>query len=389
MRLAPIVLTFFLLLTSRGLALEPGLYETTTTKHVIYVGPEHEYPGPRYDEYFDQANGHIGHADLIGPLRLVRTIHEERLRSMSGSGVLGASLWFCGAMRNPTIVLIHGNDPETRQMGFLISFFALHGLTVISYDQRGTGESVGDWQASGPADRAADVEALIAQIRTNPHVDPKKVGVWAVSNGGWTAPIVATRLPLAFMILQSASAERLQDNIVYELEERLREHHFSEASVAEAANLERSLVLALTDQGTWSDAKKRYDAAAGRPWFPYSGLPTGFPLPPPPPVVSALQRSLIYDPSAVLKGVRTPTLALFGLLDRNVDAFYSARTFASDFRVAGMSDFTEKLFPHAGHSLQLSDTGYSDQPLLPRRIVTYPEVTLAWLQTRGFADARP
>lgn len=50
-----------------------------------------------------------------------------------------------------------------------------------------------------------------------------------------------------------------------------------------------------------------------------------------------------------------------------------------------MSDFTEKVFPHAGHTLEVSVTGYYDRPALPRRLVAYMPFTIAWLRTRGFA----
>jgi hypothetical protein len=87
-----------------------------------------------------------------------------------------------------------------------------------------------------------------------------------------------------------------------------------------------------------------------------------------------------------LRRVRTPTLAPFGALDRNVDVHYSAKAFPAYFKEAGMTDFTEKIFAHAGHTLEESATGYYDQPALPRRLVPYMPVTIAWLQARGFAQ---
>jgi dipeptidyl aminopeptidase/acylaminoacyl peptidase len=107
-------------------------------------------------------------------------------------------------------------------MGFLIPYFVLNGINVISYDQRGTGKSSGNWLQNGPVQRAADVEAAYDAYSTSAHVDGKRTGVWGFSNGAWTAPIVATTRPLAFMILKSGPAESIETNIYYSVEQNLR-----------------------------------------------------------------------------------------------------------------------------------------------------------------------
>jgi hypothetical protein len=66
---------------------------------------------------------------------------------------------------------------------------------------------VGSWIQNGPAERAADVAAIYDAFATDPLVDGKRIGLWAFSNGGWTAPIVATQRPIAFMILVGTPAE--------------------------------------------------------------------------------------------------------------------------------------------------------------------------------------
>ncbi len=55
-----------------------------------------------------------------------------------------------------------------------------------------------------------------------------------------------------------------------------------------------------------------------------------------------------------------------------------------------MSDFTLHIYPHAGHSLFVSQTGFSDQRSVPRRRVPgYAQVMIGWLEARGFTKTSP
>lgn len=304
---------------------------------------------------------------------------------------LGASLWYApGARQHPTIVLIHGADDETREMGFLIPYFVSHGLNVVAYDQRGTGESTGSWQFTGPNSKADDVVAVLQKIKSDPAVNAHQIGVWGFSNGGWVAPIVATRFPLAFMILKSASSETIVENVLYEIGQALREHdRFTPRQVSDALDFERTMFLALETNSNWSAAGAALNAAKNQPWFPYMRIPPGMTAPPPSPMLSALRAALIYDPTATLQRVRTPTLALFGAIDKNVDSADSAARFRKAFNRAGMKDLTIFIFPGAGHTLERSTTGYEDDPSRPERMVEgYPEAMIRWLNARSLGETK-
>jgi pimeloyl-ACP methyl ester carboxylesterase len=124
--------------------------------------------------------------------------------------------------------------------------------------------------------------------------------------------------------------------------------------------------------------------AKSEPWFSHIRIPQGMTFPPTPPMLAALQASLIYDPTPILQQVHTPTLALFGTLDRSNDSADSAERFRRDFKKSGMTDFTALMFPGAGHVLLCSKTGYFADRLLPERTVKgYPEAIIKWLHARG------
>ncbi len=365
--------------------LSPGAYRSDGG-HVLYVGPERMPPDQAFSEFFDSKTQRIGHVDGSRRLRLMATIQQQPIVIAVNGNTLGASIWYAGRKPRPTIVMIHGNDNETREMGFLVPYFVLHGLTVVTYDQRGTGDSAGNWQANGPSQRADDVVALLSAVRAYPPVDASRLGLWAFSNGGWTAPIVANRAPVKFMILKSAPAQTELDNIAFEIRERMLRHKYSSHQIAEAISAFRMLAAALTGAAHWDRAKAAYQSAKKAPWFNDSALPPDLVIPPPPEVAAGYRRAVIYDPAPTLRHVTTPTLALFASRDRNVDVPNSLKVFRTTFRAAGMRDFSARVFPNAGHTFDVSPTGYNGDSTLPRRLPPgYPQIMIDWLRARGYA----
>jgi|GEM_PF-1453522 len=380
--------------------MKPGGYRLAG--RTIYVGMEAEPPDHPAIQYYDTKTRRIGTLEFIraheyrtdGSPRMtfvldspISPIAEKAFPIERGPDRLGASLWYApGAGRRSTIVLIHGADDETRAMGFLISYFVAQGLNVVSYDQRGTGESTGNWRYAGPESKADDVIAILQEIENDPAVDAHRIGVWGFSNGGWVAPIVAARLGPAFLILKSAPSETIAENVLYEVGQVLREHdRFTPEQTSAALRFERTMLDALQTNSNWSTAGEALKAAQKQPWFPYMRIPPGMTTPPPPPMLAALQAALIYDPSETLQRVQTPTLALFGALDKNLDSADSAARFRKAFHRAGLKDLTIATFPGAGHTLVQSTTGYEDDPSLPERAVEgYPEAIIRWLDARGF-----
>jgi pimeloyl-ACP methyl ester carboxylesterase len=381
-----VVLAVALSLVARADAstLAPGLY--AVSGQAMYVGVEHELPDPASNDFFDPASQRTGDLHLTHDLHLRSGISEERRVIEAPQGRLGFSLYYLGNKPRATVILIHGNDPETREMGFIVPFFVCNGINVISYDQRGVGESAGNWFLNGPSQRAGDVAAIYDAMRSDAHVDTRRIGVWGFSNGGWTAPLVALHRPVAFMILKSAPTESLAQNIDYEVEEQMRRHGV-EAASPQAVALWHAFEGALDGSVSWNYAKRLYDVDAKRSWFRYSlmsGL--GFSIPPPPSMIAGLRRLVTFDPTHTLLSLSsTPVLALYGALDRNVDASDSATHLRAYLARAEDRDVTIKTYPNAGHQLIVSKSGYNGDATLPERFVPgYPQIVIAWLAHRGF-----
>lgn len=374
--------------SSSASILAPGAY--AENGHTVYVGVRRDPPDPASNDFFDSASQRTGDLQAGHDLHLLCGISEQRRLTDAPQGKIGYSLYYVGSAPRATVILVHGNDPETREMGFIIPFFVCNGINVISYDQRGVGDSAGDWLQNGPVQRAEDIEFLYDDMRKDPHVEARWIGIWGFSNGGWTAPLVSVHRHLAFMILKSAPTESLPQNIDYEVDQSMRQYGESDA-VPQALALWHAFESSLDGKESWSETKRLYDLDVGRPWFRHSLMPDlGIAIPPPPSKIPGLRRFVTCDPiPTLLSASSTPTLALYGALDRNVDAADSAAHLREYLRRAGNRDVTIKTYPNAGHQLIVSESGYNGDASPPRRFVPgYPQIVVTWLEQRGFTGDR-
>ncbi len=116
----------------------------------------------------------------------------------------------------PAVVLVSGSGPQDRDetiMGhkpFLViaDYLTRRGVVVLRYDDRGTGESTGDFKTATTRDFATDTAAAVAQLRKHEEVDPNRIGLIGHSEGGLIAPFVEAELEghLAHMILLAGPA---------------------------------------------------------------------------------------------------------------------------------------------------------------------------------------
>lgn len=111
------------------------------------------------------------------------------------------------------IVIVHGSGQESRSREFAL-FLAENGISVLTYDKRGVGESGGIYlgpevgtnniDSTNLALLADDACAAVNVLHEcNTHVP---IGLLGVSQAGWIIPIAATKNPLVdFMVVFSGS----------------------------------------------------------------------------------------------------------------------------------------------------------------------------------------
>lgn len=111
----------------------------------------------------------------------------------------------------PAVVLVSGSGPQDRdETLFEHRWFAVladdltrAGFAVLRYDDRGVGQSTGNFAQGTTQDFAADAAAAIDFLKTQPMIRHEKMGIIGHSEGGLIAPILAMQKPqdIAFIVL--------------------------------------------------------------------------------------------------------------------------------------------------------------------------------------------
>jgi dienelactone hydrolase len=254
----------------------------------------------------------------------------------AGGIPLHATVFHPAGPPKSAIVLQGGSDWQERaDLRVQVEAFTRIGVTTLVYDRRTTGYSKTHRDYGVLAD---DLVAAVDALRTQPGVDPADVGVWGVSEGGWVAPLAATRSPgISYVITVGASGVG-----------GARQTSWYWGNVLRHQGISGSLLRTLPGQGT------RFAVGAGL--FPEAD----------------------YDPVPVLKRLKQPLLALWGDLDISHAPLESSRIFAG--ALAANPDHAIRFVPGGGPDLYATgDAGFDRRPSV---VPGYPEAVAAWLADR-------
>jgi hypothetical protein len=112
----------------------------------------------------------------------------------------------------PTVLLISGSGKHDRNgsmydhQPFLVlaDYLTRRGFAVLRTDDRGVGESGGDFSLATTSDLMTDAEAAVDWLRTRPEVAAGRIGLLGHSEGGLIASMAAARdRSLAFIVLMA------------------------------------------------------------------------------------------------------------------------------------------------------------------------------------------
>lgn len=271
---------------------------------------------------------------------------------ISGSGALNRDLELAG--HKPFLVLA---DHLTRL-----------GIAVLRVDDRGIGGSTGSTWQSTSRDKANDVLFGVRFLRGHDRIDPERVGLIGISEGGLVAPLALNRVEpgtIAYAVLlagpgvpggdllrqqlrriaaaNGAPAEMIEE--LAALQDRGLEIIASEMPPAEAEAALRQVAKEQmaaspeTAQLSGEDLEAALSAAVETnlsPWFRFF---------------------IRYDPRPALGGLAVPTLALFGGKDTQVDADQNQSAMEAAFAGSGNRDITVHRFPEMNHLFQTAGTG--------------------------------
>lgn len=277
------------------------------------------------------------------------------------------------AGRHAAAVLISGSGPQDRDetiyghKPFLVIAHELTnaGIAVLRFDDRGVGQSTGNFGTATSEDFADDVRAAVAFLRKHPDVDPNRVGLIGHSEGGLIAPMVAaTDKKLAFAVLLAgpgvtgleilrdqsqriAKAEKLPPALI-ERDMQLREAIVAAVLSAKpdadgGAVVEKAIadfIRALPEDQRASaapnDLQLQQYKQLGTPWFRFF---------------------LTYDPATNLRKVQCPILAVNGEKDLQVWHEINLPAIVNALRAGGNDSFRAVRLPSLNHLFQRAGSG--------------------------------
>jgi hypothetical protein len=225
----------------------------------------------------------------------------------------------------PAVVLIAGSGPQARDEQvfghalFLVlaDHLTRQGIAVLRFDKRGIGQSTGDYASATSTDFAADVDAGVGWLRSQPEIDTGHIGLIGHSEGGIIAPMVAARDPGVAFIVMMAGPGVPGDQIIM-----AQARAIAAASGAPAATIDAGQAVQRRFLDAVMNAKDQTSAeTAGRAVLKDAGMPDAAIDGQIKVAASPWYRFFLsYDPAPALRRLRIPVLALIGSKDLQVPA---------------------------------------------------------------------
>ena len=318
-------------------------------------------------------------------------LDSYRLENVSFRGaagtIAGVLLSPPGAGPHPAIVLIHGTGRTDRYNVLPIAHFLVsHGVALLGYDKRGVGGSVGDWRTASLDDLAADAVSAAEYLQGRKEIDPKRIGVFGASQGGWVAPLAASKSAgksggIAFVMAVSGPAMSPAEVELARLEYALRSRGTSEDDTRDALELVKRADDVARGRESWASFQVFLDRAKGAPWFRFVSVPLS--------ADSWLlehwrRMPLDYDPVPVIAKLRAPVLSMFGALDETVLPDKNAARWRAALNAGRNKSYAIQIFPNANHMLLEAQTGSEEEfPVLQRFVPDFQTTVLDWLRAHG------
>jgi alpha-beta hydrolase superfamily lysophospholipase len=316
-----------------------------------------------------------GRAVAVGRRTEVYREHAVRFR---GAGVVLAGTVIEPANRGPhaAMVVLHSSGHQSRNgpvayFRLLASFFAARGIATLIYDKRGVGESTGEWASASFDDLAHDGLKAVEFLKSHGGIDPKRIGLWGISQGGWLAPLAASRSSdVAFIVPVAGPAVGTGEQEIYRVVNGLRKEGFSAEEVTAAENHMRLFFAVVEEKAGWDSLEASTRRAHRSRWAGFVQLPSSLKD------LSWWMRMRSFDPAALAARLTCLSLHVFGSQDDDVPTEESVRILAS---VPGKERRTVKVFDGADHFMLVAPKA-DTSGLMPVLAPGYLETMAAWMR---------
>jgi pimeloyl-ACP methyl ester carboxylesterase len=266
----------------------------------------------------------------------------------------------------PVAILLSGSAPHDRDetieghRSFLVlaDHLTRKGIAVLRFDKRGIGKSTGNYAEATIQDFAADAQAAVAYLKTRKDMDLKRIGLIGHSEGGLTAPIVASHsTDIAWVVLLAAPALKGEDILLLQSELIMKVAGIDEEQISRTLDFNKQ---------TYALARQEKDPAALESKLSDLVQSTGMGALVPPSTLQAQVRMMAspwfryildYDPLPALQKTLCPVLALNGQKDLQVPPVENLSKIKKTLQDAGNKDVQADELPGLNHLFQHAPTG--------------------------------
>ncbi|HLT07019.1 MAG TPA: alpha/beta fold hydrolase [Cyclobacteriaceae bacterium] len=193
---------------------------------------------------FDYEEIETSFVNTAGQLKLVGTVTKPK-----GTGPF------------PAVVLVSGSGPQNRNgelldhqpFWVLADHLTKNGIVVFRYDERGVGESEGDFSQATSYDLKGDANDAIAHLRKFPFVDQVKVGAIGHSEGGMIGWMLAAENAIDFLVALAAPVLPIDQFMEQQTKDVLRVSGADEKLFEERLTLNKKVYAAVKNTEKMED----------------------------------------------------------------------------------------------------------------------------------------
>ncbi|HET6977450.1 MAG TPA: alpha/beta hydrolase [Pyrinomonadaceae bacterium] len=326
-------------------------------------GPALNVPSPTRKTFTFRDNGghrgvHVIDLDVkgrqSGAFATRSPVTREEVTFKNGDVTLsGTVLVPASKGRHPAIVYTHGGGPAKREVYWGLGYlFAARGFVVLSYDKRGVGKSTGNWGEASFQDLADDAVAGARFLQARTDVAPNQIGFFGQSQGGWIAPLAASRFPdAAFAIALSGGGLSPAEQELLDSENELKKAGYTASEINDALAFQKLKNEIIASPDRWEEYARARAIAKDKKWYRQPGIDVRGPEKRDDPFWTYFRRFYVYDPAPALRASKAPLLALFGELDTPEGVKANVSAIKQILDQAGRRDYVVKVYPNGSHNL--------------------------------------
>jgi len=167
----------------------------------------------------------------------------------------------------PLVVMVHGSEKTSPLSGIYAYMMAAQGISVFVYDKRGTGASEGDYTQNFEL-LADDAAAALGEARRLAAGRYGRAGFFGGSQGGWVAPLAATKVPADFVAVGFGLVVSPIEEDREQLLDEAKEMGLDKAATAQVQALSRATALLVRSHFAtgYAELAKVRTAVGKAPW---------------------------------------------------------------------------------------------------------------------------